>query len=97
MSETEDYEKQRLATLKRLKQCDENELNRKTRLEKVVASIQFRLAVETEDERRAKPENNAATKWLRFRKSRLEKIVTTTQLRLALETEEERRPKKKKE
>ena len=44
-SETEDHEKQRLATLKRLKRCDENELERKLRLEKVIS----RLAVETEE------------------------------------------------
>ena len=44
-SETEDHEKQRLATLKRLKRGDENELERKLRLEKVVASKQLRLAV----------------------------------------------------
>ena len=43
--ETEDHEKQRLATLKRLKRCDENELERKLRLEKVIS----RLAVETEE------------------------------------------------
>ena len=43
-------------------------------MEKVVASKQLRLAVETEEERRA----------------RLEKMVATTQLRLAMETEEER-------
>ena len=46
-------------------------------MEKVVASKQLRLAVETEEERRA----------------RLEKMVATTQLRLAMETEEERREK----
>ena len=39
-----------LATLKRLKRGDENELERKLRLEKVVASKQLRLAVETEEE-----------------------------------------------
>ena len=39
---TDDYEKQRLATLKRLK--------RDLRLEKVVASKQLRLAVETEEQ-----------------------------------------------
>ena len=33
-SETDDYEKQHLATLKRLKRGDENELERKLRLEK---------------------------------------------------------------
>ena len=43
-SETEDHEKQRMATLKRLKRGDENELERKLRLEKVVASKQLRLA-----------------------------------------------------
>ena len=58
----EDHEKQRLATLKILKQRDENELNRKLRLDKMVTSIQIRLAVETEEERRARPENDAATK-----------------------------------
>ena len=64
--------------------------------------IQIRLAVETEEERRARPENDAATKWPRQamemdkeRKARLEKMLATTQLRLALETEEERRAKKK--
>ena len=47
-SETEDQEKQRLATLKRLKRGDENELERKLRLEKVVASKQLRLTMKTE-------------------------------------------------
>ena len=63
-SETEDHEKQRLVTLKTLKRGDENELERKLRLEKVVASKQLRLAVETEEERRARLENDAATKQL---------------------------------
>ena len=47
--------------------------------------------METEEERRARLENDAATKWLRLametdeeRKSRLEKMVATTQLMLAL-------------
>ena len=44
-----------------------------------MASKQLRLAVETEEERRAKLEKDAASKWLR----------------LAQETEEERRAKKK--
>ena len=68
----------------------------------MVASKQLRLIVETEEkERRARLENDAATKRLRLaketdeeRKARLEKMVATTQLRLALETEEERRAKK---
>ena len=46
LSETQDHEKQRLATLKRLKRGDENELERKLRLEKVVASKWLRLAME---------------------------------------------------
>ena len=50
---TENHKKQRLATLKRFKRGDDNELKRKLRLEKVVASKQLRLAVETEEERRA--------------------------------------------
>ena len=43
-----------------MKRGDENELERKLRLEKVVA----RLAVETEEERRAILENDATTKQL---------------------------------
>ena len=100
LSEAEDHEKQRLATFKRLKRGDENELERKLRLEKVVSSKQLRLTVETEEERRARLENDAATKRLRLamemdeeRNARLEKMIATTQLRLALETE--RRAKKK--
>ena len=46
-------EKHRLATLKGLKRGDDNELKRNLRLEKVVASKQLRLAVET-DRRRKK-------------------------------------------
>ena len=55
------------------------------------ASKQLRLAVETEEERRARLENDAATKRLRLamemdveRKARLEKMVATAQLMLAL-------------
>ena len=36
---TENHKKQRLATLKRLKRGDDNELERNLRLEKVVTSI----------------------------------------------------------
>ena len=56
----ENHEKQRLATLKRLKRGDYNELKRNLRLEKVVAGKQLRLAVETEEERRTRLENDAA-------------------------------------
>ena len=70
-SETEDHEKQRLATLKRMKRGDDSELERKLGLEKMVT----RLAVETEEERKA----------------RLGKMVATEWLRLALETEEEKK------
>ena len=45
-SETEDHEKQRLATLKR---GDDNELERNLRLEKEVTSKLLRLAMEAED------------------------------------------------
>ena len=48
---------------------------RKTSLEKMVATELLKLAMETEKERKA----------------RLKKMVTTTQLRLAPETEDERR------
>ena len=37
-SEADDHDKQRLATLKRLKRGDENELERKLRLEKMLAT-----------------------------------------------------------
>ena len=57
----------------------------------VVASKQLRLVVETEEERRARLENDVATKRLRLamktdkeRKARLEKMVATAQLMLAL-------------
>ena len=57
--------------------------------------------METEDERRARLENDAATKRLRLvmeteeeRKARLVKKVVTTQLRLAMEAEDERSAKK---
>ena len=57
----------------------------------MVASNQLRLAVETEEERRARLENDAATKRFRLamemdeeRKARLEKLVATAQLMLAL-------------
>ena len=59
---TENHKKLRLATLKRLKRGDENKLEINLRLEKVVANKQLRLAVETEEERRARLENDAATK-----------------------------------
>ena len=52
--DTDDYKKERLATLKRLKRGDENELERKLRLVKMVATTQLRLALKTEEERRAK-------------------------------------------
>ena len=57
----------------------------------MVAVKQLRLAVETEEERRTRLENDAATKRLRLametdeeRKARLEKMVATPQLMLAL-------------
>ena len=57
----------------------------------MVDSEQLRLAMETEEERRARLEDVAATKRLRLamemdeeRKSRLEKMVATVQLMLAL-------------
>ena len=49
-SESEDREKQRLAILKILKRGDENEFERKLRLEKVVTNKHLRLAVEIKEE-----------------------------------------------
>ena len=54
----ENHKKLRLATLKRLKRGEVEARN--LRLEKVVASKQLRLAVETEEERRTRLENDAA-------------------------------------
>ena len=68
---------------------------------KVVASKHPMLAVETEEERRARLENDAATKRFRLamemdekRKARLETMVATK--RLAMEMEEERKARLKK-
>ena len=49
--DTDDYEKQRLAILKRLKRGEVD-----LKLEKVVASKQLRLAIETEEERKTRLE-----------------------------------------
>ena len=57
----ENHEKHHLTTFKRLKRDDDNELKRNLRLEKVVAGKQLKLAVETEEERRTRLENDAAT------------------------------------
>ena len=54
----ENDEKQGLATLKRLKRGNDNELKINLSLEKVVAGKQLRLAVETEEERRTRLEND---------------------------------------
>ena len=94
-SETEDHEKQCLATLKRFERRDENELERKLRLEKVVASKQLRLTVETEEETRARLENDAERR-ARLendaeRRARLENDAAIKRLRLAMQTGEERK------
>ena len=72
LSETEDHEKQRLATLKRLKRGDENELERNLRLEKVVASKQLRLAVLTEEQnwRMMQLPNGSGWPWRRTKKEK---------------------------
>ena len=81
---TEKHEKQRLASLKRLKRGDDNEFERNLRLEKVVSRKVLKLAVETEEDGRARLENDAATTRLRLAmetdkesKTRLEKMVAT--------------------
>ena len=57
----------------------------------MVESKLLGLAMETEEDRRAGLENDAATKWLRLaiemeeeRKARLEKMVATAELKLAM-------------
>ena len=75
-SETEDHEKQRLATLKRLKRGDETELERNLRLEKVVTSKQLRLAVgkrkkkEEQDWRMMQLPNGSGWPWRRTKKKK---------------------------
>ena len=61
------HEKQRLATLNGLKRNDDNELKRNLRLEKVVSGKQVRLAMETEEERRTRLDNDAAILCLSFK------------------------------
>ena len=63
----ENDEKQRLATLKRLKRGDDNELKRNLRLEKVVSGKQLRLAMKTEQVRRTRLENEADILCLLFK------------------------------
>ena len=60
----------------------------------MVANKHLRLAAETEEEKRARLENDSATKWLSLametdeeRKARLEKMGTTKRFRLAMEDE----------
>ena len=59
----ENHEKQHLATLKRLKRDDDNELMRNIRLENIVAG----LAVKTKEERMTRLENDAAILCLSFK------------------------------
>ena len=58
------YEQQETAPghSQKIEASDGNELERSLRLEKVVASKQLRLAMEKEEERRARLENDASTK-----------------------------------
>ena len=69
-SDSDDYEKQRLATLKRLKRSDENELERKLRLEKMVATKRLRSAMETDEEdwRMMQLPNGSGWPWRRMTK-----------------------------
>ena len=80
---TENHERQRLATPKRLKRGDDNEFERNLRLEKVV-SRKCSSWPETEEDRRARLENDAATTRLRLAmemdeecKAKLENMVAT--------------------
>ena len=61
---TENNEKLRLATLKRLKRSNNNELERNLRLENMIASKQ--LGPGDRKIKKSKLENDAATKWLRL-------------------------------
>ena len=81
---TENHEKRRLATLNRLKRVDDNELERYLRPEMVAANKELRLAMETAEERRARLENDAATKRLRRKKSKTGEDGSYAQLMLAM-------------
>ena len=79
--------------LRQTKRGDENELDRKLRLE-----TSYQTAQETDEEIKTSLEKMVATELLKLametdgeKKARLKKIVATTQLRLAPETEDERR------
>ena len=75
----EKREKQRLATLKRLKRDNDNELKINLTLEKVFAGKQLRLAVKTEEERRIRLENDAAILCLSFKLDVLTTLASTTE------------------
>ena len=70
----------------KLKQVDDNGLERKLRLE--TATKRIRLAMEMDKERKAKLEKMVATERLRLA---MEKIIASEWLRLAMETDEERK------
>ena len=72
---TENHEKQRLATHKRFKRDDENELERNLRLEKVVASKQLRLVVrqkrkEEQDRSMMQLPNGSGWPWRRTKREK---------------------------
>ena len=75
----ENREKLCLATLKRLKRDNDNELKRNLRLEKVFAGKQLRLAVKTEEESRIRLENDAAILCLSFKLDVLTTYASTTE------------------
>ena len=73
-SETEDQEKKRLVTIKRLKRDDENELERKLR----------RSKKEEKDWRMIQVPNVSSSPWRPIKmKSKTREMVATTELRLA--------------
>ena len=72
---TEDHEKQHLATLKILKQSDENELERKLKLDEVVASKQpgwpwRQKKKEEQDGRMMQLPNGSGWPWRRTKKEK---------------------------
>ena len=70
-SETEDHEKQRMATLKRLKQGDDNELEKNLRLEMVVAqTAQVGHGDRRRDWRMMQLPNGSGWPWRRTKKEK---------------------------
>ena len=80
-----------------MKRGDENELERKLRLEKKVATEQLRLAMETDGKKRARLDHISANQHIRLstetndkREARLDRMSANQHIRLSTETNDKR-------